>query len=294
MSAGKSLQRGYNSSYRDALEPKSSDHYAARSRQRSKEPLHFYAEHGFQASTNTSRPDSSQSVDTTNGQHAARTGLVQKTERSPLYRSRPLAQQEHGVSCSGKQDLASSSFPDSLKRSTRETVRQQLALTKNRRGRPESPQKTDKAAKHAWSTYPAYLKQDILDVLHLYTGLLRESVAVKCRKLITDEMVTALFSGNEKQIMAVRDILFRRNANNHLEQTWMENMTMEESKVAVHKMAVASETSEEHTRNHFLRIRLSQEMAGRILKASTAEECKMLVKMIGLDRPSTSTFSLYQ
>ncbi|UZJ50827.1 hypothetical protein CBS101457_000147 [Exobasidium rhododendri] len=160
--------------------------------------------------------------------------------------------------------------------------------TKSRQNRI-SHQKVPGKKQNAWFYYRTQLKEQLSHVLHLYSGLLKESIARKCRERLTDEMKETILSGNEKGIMDVLDVLFppdpKTRMAKYLGQEWMRGMRMEQSIVVVNKMAEASGKDPEHVRNFFLRLPLAREDAWKIFHATTGDVCHEFVLRMGLDRP---------
>ncbi|UZJ50757.1 hypothetical protein CBS101457_000077 [Exobasidium rhododendri] len=141
-----------------------------------------------------------------------------------------------------------------------------------------------------WTDYFDVEKGEILEVLHLYTGLLKDSIARRCRQLFSDAMKEDLLSKDERRIIPVRDALFSPSAPTRQRQLWMEGMSMEDSKIVVHKIAKVCGKDEEVVRNHFLRIQISKEAAHEILHASR-QECEFYAMKFGLDNSNTKMVS---
>ncbi|UZJ50823.1 hypothetical protein CBS101457_000143 [Exobasidium rhododendri] len=169
--------------------------------------------------------------------------------------------------------------------STNEEAYYPLFTPQQRKARKKMPsgRRPKSESGSSWGPYSDLMKEDIIEVLHLYSGLLKDSIAKRVRAYFTDELRDALLSGNEHQIIAARDILFDPHADNRLQQMWMIGMSMEESKKVVHKIALASGKDDERVRNYFLQCKLDPQRARAIQRASP-EEAEMWVLRLGLDR----------
>ncbi|UZJ50817.1 hypothetical protein CBS101457_000137 [Exobasidium rhododendri] len=164
--------------------------------------------------------------------------------------------------------------------------------SKKRNGKiPETVKDMDKAARqeaNPWYSYDNETKTFLVDMIHLYTGLLKESLSKKVRRHFDNKLKDALMSGDETKILwaVERIISFDRKGyrNKKSYQPWMDNMTMPESIVVVNRMSYYSEKDPEHMRNFFLYLPLSQAQARKILNDVTGEVCMKYVVEMGLDR----------
>ncbi|UZJ50824.1 hypothetical protein CBS101457_000144 [Exobasidium rhododendri] len=162
-----------------------------------------------------------------------------------------------------------------------------------RKGREGKKKANDTAEGRAEKRYYFSLEKEdkarLAEVLHLYTGLLKENISVKCRKLITHDLAAALLSGDERLIYQARDQLYppaqMKLLGIHIDQQWMARMSMEQSIEVVRKMARATSKKEEYVRNFFAKTQLDEAMAWRILHTPD-EDCSMYAYPVGLDKPS--------
>jgi hypothetical protein len=141
-----------------------------------------------------------------------------------------------------------------------------------------------------WSSYNVDMKSLLLRLLHLHTGLLKRSLGKKCNLKFDKAMELAVLSQDREAIKDVRIRLYsspvRMNYKSFLEQTWMNDMSMEDSQVVVRKIAEASGKDAEHVRYFFLQTQLEEATAKSILNASEDQLGPFVMEM-GLDRPST-------
>ncbi|UZJ50811.1 hypothetical protein CBS101457_000131 [Exobasidium rhododendri] len=143
-----------------------------------------------------------------------------------------------------------------------------------------------------WYSYSDDLKEEIVHILHLYTGLLKESIIKKCREHMTEALKDVILNKVTEGVLSARDILYSqsttRNGYFPLEQKWMHGMSMEDSIRVVAKIADTAKKDAEHIRNFFLRTNLSARTAREILNDEYGGSvCQRYVLEMGLDRPIT-------
>ncbi|UZJ50826.1 hypothetical protein CBS101457_000146 [Exobasidium rhododendri] len=173
----------------------------------------------------------------------------------------------------------------------------------NHQGYAYAPQQQDPAAitededtgtgkkekkKGKFSICNKHEKARIVDYLHIVTGLIPESIAIRCRKDFTPELKTALLSGDAAKMEQARNTLFpatytsRYASHTPKQQTWMRNMSIEQSKVVVWKMSQVVHRDEVHVRNFFLNTQLEEDIAWAIYN-TPVEDCAQFVYPLGLD-----------
>ncbi|UZJ50818.1 hypothetical protein CBS101457_000138 [Exobasidium rhododendri] len=139
-----------------------------------------------------------------------------------------------------------------------------------------------------WIAYDMRLKRKLLEVIHLHTGLLKESIAKKCRAYFSDELKDALLSADEERVMWAVRIIYppydRHTMARVQEQTWANHMSLEDSIEVVRKMARYTDKDPEILRNFFLRLPLTEEQAHDILHDTNGDVCKWYMMEMGLDR----------
>jgi hypothetical protein len=121
-----------------------------------------------------------------------------------------------------------------------------------RRGRPGIVRTTSK-----WALLDCKVQQLYLDILHIHSGFLKTSIAVKTRNKFTTAMEADVLSGNPLLIERVRDHLFNPAGKNYLSQVWMEHMSVKNGMTVIKRMSDVSGVPEEYVRNHFLNKQVS-------------------------------------
>ncbi|UZJ50808.1 hypothetical protein CBS101457_000128 [Exobasidium rhododendri] len=150
----------------------------------------------------------------------------------------------------------------------------------------------DLLTQSSWQNYSDGEKGLLLDILHIHTGYMRETIAMKCRRYFTDVMRDAVLSNDRDRIKQIRDFMFippksSTFANKMLEQTWMEHMTIEQSIEVVQKMADACGKRAEKVRNFFLKHQLPEKKAWKILRDNSVDNrvCKRYMHEMRLNLP---------
>ncbi|UZJ50820.1 hypothetical protein CBS101457_000140 [Exobasidium rhododendri] len=139
----------------------------------------------------------------------------------------------------------------------------------------------------SWKLYNKDVKAHLVEMLHLYTGYLKEPISRKCRSYFTESMKEKLLYGTAADVIKVAADLDLQESR----QDWMANMSMDDSIKVVQRMANAAGKDPEHVRNYFLRKALPVDIAEQILADETQDlqVCRSLAKEIGLDRQSVWT-----
>ncbi|UZJ50819.1 hypothetical protein CBS101457_000139 [Exobasidium rhododendri] len=148
--------------------------------------------------------------------------------------------------------------------------------------------KKNKSATTGWYSYSNDLKADLVDILHLHTGLLKESILKRCREVITDELRDAILTRDKAKIDWARSVIYPHDVtqyqNKLVEQDWMRGMTMDESIYVVQRLADASGKDPEHVRNFMLRMHFPAKKAEKVLHDRSGAVARRYVKEEGLDK----------